>query len=81
VTLVGGLMGGVVVGVGGVTLFTGINTEASTIPMTAKIIIADVTPNAICTLLDGLLVPEFPISVFYDILSKRKSRILLVNIL
>jgi hypothetical protein len=66
VTLVGGFMIAVTVGVGGLELFTGIKMDAKTMAITAKIIMEDVTPNAICTRLDGLLIVEFPILVFFD---------------
>jgi hypothetical protein len=73
VTLVGGLIGTVTVGVGGLLLLGCISTDAKMMEIIAKIIIEDVTPNAICTLFDGLLIVEFPIRVFYDtVFSKRK---------
>jgi hypothetical protein len=41
-------------------------TEAKMMEIIAKIIMEDVTPNAICTFLLGLLIVEFPILVFFD---------------
>jgi hypothetical protein len=69
-TLVGGFTIGVVVGVAGIWLLTGISTALNIIAITAKIIIADVTPNAICTLFEGLLVAEFPILGFFFMFKK-----------